>query len=108
MSADARRSIQSAAHRRIRAPELFLGSVAALLAAILLVGAAISVSPAASNAAPATAWVNRTGKADRLVSPSRSLRLNSSLNSKLPRGCEPVISPLADIQLARLARQCVS
>jgi hypothetical protein len=48
--------------------------------------------------------VNRFGKADRLLLPSRL----PSADIKLPRGCEPLVSALADAELARLARQCVS
>ncbi len=106
MSAGISRSIKSEVCRSAHGgARLFIGSLAtALLAAFFIAGAGISISPTRSSAAPARELVNRTGKADRLVLRSRSLRVNS----KLPSGCEPLVSPLADTQLARLARQCVS
>jgi len=30
------------------------------------------------------------------------------LAAKLPYGCEPLVSPLANLQTARIARRCVS
>ena len=106
MPAGISQSIESVVRRAARAGiQLLLGSVAtALLAVILMACATISISPTRSYAAPAREFVDRTGKADRLVLRSRSLRLNS----RLPSGCEPVVSPLADTELARSARQCVS
>ncbi len=106
MSAGIPQSIKSEVRRSAcGGVQLFLGSlVTALLIAILIAGAGISISPTRSNAAPAGELVNRTSKTDRWALRSRSLRMNS----KLPSGCEPLVSPLADTQLARLARQCVS
>ena len=106
MSVSTSQSIQLGTCRSIGpGTELFLGSVAtAVVAAILVVGAGISIVPTRSNAAPVEQLVNRVGKADRLLLPVRP----TGVDSKLPRGCEPLVSPLADTQLARFARQCVS
>ena len=85
--------------------QVFVGSVAtALLVALFIAGAGISVSPTSLYAKPARDVVNRIGKADRLQLPSYV----PAVSSKLPYGCESLVSPLANAQLARLARQCVS
>lgn len=82
-----------------------VGSVAtALLVAFFVAGAGISVSPTSLYAKPAGDVVNRLGKADRLQLPSST----PAVSSKLPYGCEPLVSPLANADLARLARRCVS
>jgi len=96
---------QESRHPAQGSARFFLGSVAtALAAAIFIASAGISISPTRSDAAPARQLVNRFGKADRLLLPSRL----PSADIKLPRGCEPLVSALADAELARLARQCVS
>ena len=85
--------------------QLFFESVAtAVLAAFFIAGAGITVSPTSLHAKPARDVVNRIGKADRLQLPPYT----PAAGSKLPYGCEPLVSPLASARLARLARQCVS
>ena len=92
-------------HSTRRSVPVFVGSVAsAVLVAFFIAGAGISVSPTSLYAKPARDVVNRIGKADRLQLPSYT----PAVSSKLPYGCEPLVSPLASAELARLARQCVS
>lgn len=90
---------------RSSSAQLLVESVAtAFLAAFFIAGAGIAVSPTSLHAKPARDVVNRIGKVDRLQLPSYT----PAVSSKLPYGCEPLVSPLASARLARLARQCVS
>ena len=75
-----------------------------LLIAAVVAGACVSISATRSIAAPAEQLVNYAGKANRLLRPARAM----DVKSKLPRGCESLVSPLADAKLARIARQCLS
>jgi len=96
---------------------LLVGRMAAALA--LFFSMAISVSTAPIEAEPAQIVV-RTHKGDRLLSASASQRHvpkkprevvvphQPAEDLKLPDGCDPLVSPIADNLFSRVAGRCVS
>jgi len=78
--------------------------------AILLVGtinsSALTVAQASSDKAEQV--VNRTAKGDRRLLRASSSRPKQPERSSLPEGCEPLVSPIADRALARIAVRCLS
>lgn len=104
-----------------RRTQLFVWSMAAVLIALsFFAGMEISVATTRIGAEPFGQVVNRAQKGDRLPS-SGALRLDAvkqprqvtvpslpALELKLPDGCDPLVSPIADERLARVAGRCVS
>jgi len=90
------------------------GALAMLAVVVVLF---VSESAARSAGAAHGVTVNRTLKGDRMpqlfaVHPNAGSQALVSrrpeLAAKLPDGCEPLVSPLANLQAARVARRCVS
>jgi hypothetical protein len=93
--------------KQIIAAVIISCTVASVLCAAMAANAA-GVGPGAS--------VNRASKADRLPSNplpvSNRAKTNSSetspLPAKIPVGCEPTFSPVANPELQRAARSCLT
>ena len=100
---------------------LWRGSIVALTTLSIITSVGISELTARSGIEPSVETVNRTQKGDRL-SPGFRIRANSadklrqintglektSSGSRLPVGCEPLVSAFAHSQLARIAGRCMS
>jgi len=78
---------------------------------------ALQVSASVPRAELSDSGVNRTLKGDRSLATRmvRTIRFHQFesrnepvVDVELAAGCEPFVSPLADLYLARVARQCVS
>jgi hypothetical protein len=101
------------------AGRLLTGSLAGTFVVLSAIGPALEVSGSASRYAgeSSESAVNRALKGDRSVVTRmvRTVRFRESdvrnepiIDVKLAVGCEPFVSALADIELARIARRCVS
>ena len=97
---------------------LLSGSLAGAFVVLSIMGAP-QVSASAPRAAGelSESGVNRTLKGDRSIATRmvRTIRFHQFdsrnepiVDVKLATGCEPFVSPLADLHLAQVARQCVS
>jgi hypothetical protein len=100
---------------------LLFVSIALGLVALYFV-AGINVSDATTRVTPKNTEqaVNRTHKGDRLLmAPASRTRLLKqpyeiglrgllAVDAKLPEGCDPLVSPIADDRLANIASRCVS
>lgn len=96
------------------------GLIVALTALVFFTGFEVSDLRARSAAQPAVENVNRAFKGDRLQArpafqPAAAERhreiktpREAISNSKLPIGCDPLISPLVNRQLSRIASRCIS
>lgn len=96
------------------------GLIVALTALAFFTGFEVSDLRARSAAQPAVENVNRAFKGDRLQAtpafqPAAAERhreikapRETISNSKLPIGCDPLISPLVSRQLSRIASRCIS
>ena len=108
--------------RRLRsywtARPLLTATLAGTLVVLSTVGA-IQVSASASRDARelSESTVNHTLKGDRSIVirmvqtirfPAFDVRNEAIVDAELAAGCEPFVSDLADVELARVARHCVS
>jgi hypothetical protein len=96
------------------------GLIVALTALAFFIGFEVSELRARSGAQPAIETVNRALKGDRLLAtpafqPAAAERHHeikapreTVSNSQLPIGCDPLISPLVNRQLSRIASRCIS
>jgi hypothetical protein len=96
------------------------GLIVAFATLSLITGLGISELTARSGIEPSGETVNRTLKGDRWSSPFRiqtnaahrpsqtNAPLQKASGSRLPIGCEPLVSALAHSELARIAGHCLS
>jgi len=113
---------QSHSYRRVFRGSRHLGRglIVAFATLSLITGLGISGLTARSGIEPSGETVNRTLKGDRW-SPAFRMQTNAphrpsqtdaplqkASGSKLPVGCEPLVSALAHPELARIAGRCVS
>lgn len=115
-------SIQSVLSRSTLGNARFLtgGLTGALAMLAIIAGLGISDLPAQTGAPPSGETVNRTLKGDRLseapVFHPNAVHQAPRSNAHrvlihdliLPDGCESLVSPLANFQLAQIAGRCVS
>lgn len=99
---------------------LAAGLIGALAMLAIIIGLGAPDLTARSAALPSVQTVNRTLKGDRLpLAPAfhpntvnrpfeTSVPRESASNSRLPDGCEPLVSPFSSFELARIAGRCVS
>jgi hypothetical protein len=100
---------------------LFLIAFTAAGFVALTLIAGLEASPATTRSAAElnSQTVNRALKTDRLVTSEarlksikkpreRAVPQSGGVNSRLPDGCEALVSPAADKQLARIPARCIS
>ena len=76
-------------------------------AAITVIGFE-AVATARPSAGSSVEIVNRMRKGDRLPLVQTNVPRAPANESRLPEGCDPLVSPLTHSHLARIARGCVS
>lgn len=77
-----------------------------ILAVGTITSSTLAIAQASSDKAGQV--VNRTAKGDRRLPRASSSRPKQPERSRLPEGCEPLVSPIADRVLARVAVRCLS
>ena len=95
---------------------LWRGSIVALATLSIITGVGISELTARSGIEPSGEAVNRILKGDRSQpaytirsnAVERPRRIETASGSRLPVGCESLVSAFVHSQLARIARRCVS
>jgi hypothetical protein len=91
--------------RFINGPGQFVGAV--MLAALFAGVACIATSGHANEAKFASISVDRMHKGDRLPSNHGQLENNSNA-TKLPAGCDPAFSPVAEPERSQIFGRCIT